>query len=165
MRVLGALVLLVVVQSAHALDVRGIHLGNRWNSEKFERALSDPTIPTSQRVKCSEQGDPICVGATRFLAHDVRVKIEGGGGQVRKITITLPSGEFDSALVQLKHAFGEPTDEWSSPPTATGPLLFHHRADWKQPNEELFALQFATMATLSLTTPAESLASQYPPTM
>jgi len=35
--------------------------------------------------------------------------------------------------------------------------------DWRLANEELFALKFSTMAIVRLSTPAESLAKQYPP--
>jgi hypothetical protein len=151
------------VQPAQALDVHGIRIGDRWSPAKFEQVLAYPTIPSSQRVRCTEQGEEFCVGSTRFLGVDVRMKIEGKDGQVIKITVTLPSDEFETALAALKHSFGEPTAEWSSPPDATAPLLFHHRVDWKLPQEELFVLQFATMSTLSFTRPEDSLASRYPP--
>jgi hypothetical protein len=48
-------------------------------------------------------------------------------------------------------------------PDVTTPQLFRHRVDWRLPQEELFALRFSTMATISLTTPQDSPATRYPP--
>jgi hypothetical protein len=76
--------------------------------------------------------------------------------------MTLPTTEFDDEVTALKREFGQPTTEWSSPAGAA-PLLFHHRVDWRLPNEELFGLKFSVMATISLTTPEDSVANRYPP--
>jgi hypothetical protein len=157
-----ALALLLILQQAQAFDVHGVHLGDRWDPDELEQAMSYPTVPVLQRVKCRGQGEEICVGTTRFLVADVRLIIEGKDGRVRRITITLPTDAFDDEITALKREFGQPTDEWSSQPGATAPLLFRHRVDWRMPAEELFALKFSTMATIRLTTPEDSVASQYP---
>jgi hypothetical protein len=158
-----ALMLMLISQQAYSFDVHGIHLGDRWNSEKLEQTLSYPTVPTAQRVKCSDNGKENCLGTTRYLVADVRMIIEGENGRVRKITMTLPTAEFENEIGALKREFGQPANEWSSPPGTTAPLLFYGRVDWRGPNEELFALKFSTMATISLTTPGDSVANRYPP--
>lgn len=76
--------------------------------------------------------------------------------------MTMPASEFDDEVAALKREFGLPNDEWSSP-TGGPPLLFYHRIDWRLANEELFGLKFSAMATISLTTPEESVADRYPP--
>jgi hypothetical protein len=125
--------------------------------------MSYLTVPTSQRVKCSNDGGETCVGTTRYLVADVRLIVEGENGRVRKITMTLPTDEFESEITALKREFGQPTDEWSSPAGTAAPLLFYRRVDWRLPNEELFALKFSVMATISLTRPEDSVANRYPP--
>jgi hypothetical protein len=157
------LALLLILQQAQAFDVHGIRIGDRWDPNSFEQAMSYPTVPIPQRVKCRGEGEETCVGTTRYLAADVRLVIEGKDGRVRQMTITLPTDEFDDEITALKREFGQPTDEWSSQPGASAPLLFRHRVDWRLPTEELFALKFSTMATIRLTTPEDSVASQYPP--
>jgi hypothetical protein len=157
-----ALGLMLIFGQAHAFDVHGIHIGDRWDPDKLEEVMSYVTVPTGQRVKCSHGGEENCAGSTRYLAADVRLTIEGANGRVRRITMTLPTDMFDDEIAALKHEFGEPTNEWSSVPGATAPLLFHHRVDWRLPNEELFALKFSVMATISLTRPEDSVANRYP---
>jgi len=158
-----ALALMLILQQAHAFDVHGIHIGDRWDSDRLEQAMSYLTVPTLQRVKCRDDGEETCVGTTRYLVANVRLTVEGKNGRVRKITMTLPTDEFENEVSALKREFGQPTNEWSSLPAATAPLLFHHRVDWQLPTEELFAVKFSTMATISLTTPEDSFANQYPP--
>jgi hypothetical protein len=148
---------------AHAFDVHGIHIGDQWDADKLEEVMSYVTVPTAQRVKCSHDGKENCAGSTRYLAADVRLIVEGENGRVRKITMTLPTAEFEGEIAALKSEFGQPTNEWSSSPEATVPLLFHHRVDWRLPSEELFALKFSAMATISLTRPEDSVANRYPP--
>jgi len=157
-----ALALMLALPAAEALDIHGIHLGDRWDAAKLEQELSYPTVPVPQRVQCTDHGDETCAGTTRYFFTNVRLIIEGQGGRVRKITMTLPTDDFENVITALKHQFGQPTDEWSSQSSASTPLLFHHRVDWRLPNEELFALKFSTMATIRLTTPEESVAGQYP---
>jgi len=153
---------MLILQASYAFDVHGIHIGDRWDPDKLEEVMSYVTVPTAQRVKCSHDGEENCSGTTRYLAADVRLLIEGENGRVRKITMTLPTTEFDDEVTALKREFGQPTTEWSSPAGAA-PLLFHHRVDWRLPNEELFGLKFSVMATISLTTPEDSVANRYPP--
>jgi hypothetical protein len=153
---------MLIVQASYAFDVHGIHIGDRWDSDKLEEAMSYVTVPSAQRVKCRDNADETCTGTTRYLAADVRMIIEGKNGRVRKITMTLPTADFDDEITALKREFGQPTSEWSAPAGAA-PLLFHHRVDWRLPSEELFGLKFSAMATLGLTTPEESLAERYPP--
>jgi hypothetical protein len=158
-----ALVLLLSLPQARAFDVHGIRIGDRWNAAGLEQAMSYPSVPILQRVKCRTDGEEACVGTTRFLVADVRLIVEGKNGRVSKMTMTLPTEEFEDEITALKHEFGAPTDEWSAPPDATAPLLFRHRVDWRQPTQELFALKFSTMATIRLTTPEDSAASRFPP--
>jgi hypothetical protein len=158
-----SLALMLILQQVQAFDVHGIRIGDRWDPGRLEEAMSYVTVPTLQRVKCRVDGEESCAGTTRYLAADVRLIIEGKDGRVRRMTITLPTDEFDDEITALKREFGQPTDEWSSQPGATAPLLFRHRVDWRLPREELFALKFSTMATIRLTTPEDSVASQYPP--
>jgi hypothetical protein len=158
-----ALAMMLIIQQAHAFDVRGIHIGDRWDPDRLEEVMSYVTVPTSQRVICSRDGEEHCAGSTRYLAADVRLIIEGANGRVRKITVTLPADKFDEVVLALKQQFGEPSNEWSSAPGATVPLPFHHRVDWRLANEELFALKFSAMATISLTRPEESVANRFPP--
>jgi hypothetical protein len=153
---------MLVLGQADAFDVRGIHIGDAWDSDKLEEVMSYVTVPTAQRVKCSRDGAENCVGTTRYLTADVRLLIEGDNGRVRKITVTLPADKFEDEIAALKHQFGEPTNEWSSAPGAS-PTLFRHRVDWRLANEELFALKFSAMSTISLTRPEDSVASRYPP--
>jgi hypothetical protein len=154
---------MLIVQASFAFDVHGVHIGDRWDSDELERAMSYVTVPTPQRVKCHNDSEETCVGTTRYLSADVRLIIEGRNGRVRKITMTLPTADFDDEVTALKGEFGQPTNEWSSPAGATAPLLFRRRVDWRTPNEELFGLKFSAMATISLTTPEESVADRYPP--
>jgi hypothetical protein len=154
---------MLVFQQAHAVDVHGIHVGDRWEPDKLEEVMSYVTVPTAQRVKCTREGVENCAGSTRYLAADVRLIIEGENGRVKKITMTLPADRFEDEIAALKHEIGEPTSEWSSVPGATAPLPFHHRVDWRLANEELFALKFSAMATISLTRPEDSAANRYPP--
>jgi hypothetical protein len=164
-RNVSAIAAMLTLTQANALDIRGIHIGDAWNSDWLQQAFSYPTVPATQRVKCTDGAEETCVGRTRYLSIDVGLTIEGKNGRVRKITITLPVEQFDGGIRALKHEFGEPTDEWSSLPGSTAPILFHHRVDWRLRNEELFGLQFSTMAIISLTTPEESIAGRYlPPT-
>ncbi len=155
--------LMLIFQQAYAFDIHGIHIGDRWDPDKLEQAMSYVTVPTAQRVKCSHDGKENCVGTTRYLAADVRLIIEGENGRVRRITMTLPTDDFENEIAALKHEFGQPANEWSPPPAASSRLLFYRRVDWRLPNEELFALKFSTMATISLTTPEDSVANRYPP--
>jgi hypothetical protein len=152
---------ILLSQQAAALDVRGIHIGDRWDTDRLEQALSYLTVPSAQRVKCRD-GEQVCAGATRFLDANVRLILEGRDGRVSKITLTLPAAEFENEVSAIKREYGQPADDWSAPDTATAPLLFRRRLDWRLPNEELFALKFSTMATIYLTTPADSVASRYP---
>lgn len=158
-----ALALMLILQQAQAFDVHGIRIGDRWDPDGLEQAMSYPTVPILRRVKCRVDGEESCVGTTRYLVADVQVTVEGRNGRVRKITITLPTDEFDDEISALKREFGQPTDEWTSAPGATAPQLFRHRVDWRLPTEELFALKFSTMATIRLTTPEESVANRFPP--
>src|ERR1700722_4964905 len=155
---------MLIVQASYAFDVHGIHIGDRWDANKLEEAMSYITVPTPQRVKCSSGGAERCVGTTRYLDADVRLTIEGANGRVRRMTMTLPTDDFDDEVIALKREFGQPTAEWSSPAGAAH-LLFHHRVDWRHPNAELFGLKFSAMATPSLTTPEEQGADRYPPPM
>jgi hypothetical protein len=157
------LAMMLLVQQAHAIDVHGIHIGDRWDGARLEEQLSYVAIPTTQRVKCRDDAQEYCEGTTRYLVAEVRLVVEGMNGRVRRITMTLPTADFEDEITALKREFGQPTSEWSSLPTDTVPLLFRRRVDWRLPNEELFALRFSTMATLSLTTPADSIADRYPP--
>jgi hypothetical protein len=158
-----ALSWMLVFQPAHAVEVHGIRIGDQWDADRLEEAMSYVTVPAAQRVKCSRAGAENCAGSTRYLAVDVRLTIEGENGRVKKITMTLPADRFDDEIAALKHEIGEPTNEWSSAPGATAPLPFHHRVDWRLANEELFALKFSAMATISLTRPEDSVSSRYPP--
>jgi hypothetical protein len=153
---------MLIEQASYAFDVHGIHIGDRWDRDKLEQAMSYMTVPTLHRLKCRDDGEETCVGTTRYLAADVRMIIEGKDGRVSKITMTLPTNEFDNEVTALKREFGQPTTEWSSP-LGAAPLLFHHRVDWRLPNEELLGLKFSVMATISLTTPEQSSADKYPP--
>jgi len=121
------------------------------------------TVPSSKRLKCRDDGEQSCAGTTRYLAADVRLIIEGRDGRVSSITMTLPTEDFEEEISALKREFGAPTAEWTASPDITTPLLFRHRVDWRLPREELFALKFSTMATISLTAPQDSLAARYPP--
>ena len=159
----GALLLMLLSHQGHAFDVHGIHIGDRWDSDRFEEAMSYVTVPTLQRVKCSNDGAQYCVGATRYLDVDVRVIIEGQNGKVSKITMTLPTHDFEDEITALKREYGQPANEWSSPADHAGPLLFTRRIVWLLPNEELFAVKFSAMATIRLTRPEDSLANRYPP--
>jgi hypothetical protein len=157
-----ALIWMLVFQQAHAVDVHGIHIGDRWDPDKLEEVMSYVTVPAAQRLKCTREGAENCAGSTRYLAADVRLTIEGENGRVKKITMTLPADRFEEEIAALKHEIGEPTNEWSSAPGATAPLPFHQRVDWRLANEELFALKFSAMATISLTRPEDSVSSRYP---
>jgi hypothetical protein len=163
LRSASGLMSLLIVQASFAFDVHGVHIGDRWDADRLEQAMSYVTVPTPQRVKCRTDAEESCVGTTRYLSADVRLTVEGKNGRVRKITMTLPTADFDDEVTALKDEFGQPTNEWTSPTNATAPLLFRHRVDWRTPTEELFALKFSAMATISLTTPEESLSDRYPP--
>jgi hypothetical protein len=154
---------MLIWRQAHAFDVHGVRLGDRWDAEKLEQAMSYVTVPSSQRFKCRDDGEESCTGTTRYLVADVRLTVEGQDGRVRKITMTLPTDDFEEEVSALKREFGEPSAEWLPSPDVSTPLLFRHRVDWRLPKEELFALKFSTMATISLTTPQDSLAARYPP--
>jgi len=154
---------MLIWRQAHAFDVHGVRLGDRWDAEKLEQAMSYVTVPSSQRFKCRDDGEESCTGTTRYLVADVRLTVEGQDGRVRKITMTLPTDDFEEEVSALKREFGEPAAEWLPSPDVSTPLLFRHRVDWRLPKEELFALKFSTMATISLTTPQDSLAARYPP--
>jgi hypothetical protein len=155
---------MLIWRQAHAFDVHGVRLGDRWDAEKLEQAMSSyVTVPSSQRFKCRDDGEESCTGTTRYLVADVRLTVEGQHGRVRKITMTLPTDDFEEEVSALKREFGEPSAEWLPSPDVSTPLLFRHRVDWRLPKEELFALKFSTMATISLTTPQDSLAARYPP--
>jgi len=159
-----ALALMLVLQQAHALDVRGIRIGDHWDSARLEQALSYVAVPTTQRVRCRDNnGEEICVGTTRYLDSYVRLIVEGRNGRVSKMTMTLSVSDFENELAALKREYGQPTSEWSSVSAAAEHRLFDHRVDWRLATEELFALKFSTMATILLTTPEESVANQYPP--
>jgi hypothetical protein len=155
--------LMLIFQQARAFDVHGIHIGDPWDPDKLEEAMSYVTIPTAQRVKCGHIGVENCAGTTRYLAADVRLLIEGADGRVRKITMTFPTDKFDDEITALELEFGEPASEWSSTPGAVSPPLFRRRVDWRLANEELFALKFSLMATISLTTSEDSPANRYLP--
>ncbi len=148
---------------AQAFDVHGIRLGDRWDGAALEQAMSYLTVPTAQRVKCRDDGQQSCAGTTRYLVADVRLVIEGRDGRVSRITMTLPTEDFDEEIAALKREFGDPAADWSSSTEAATPQLFRRRVDWRLPQQELFALKFSTMATLSLTTPQDSPANRYPP--
>ncbi len=148
---------------AYAFDVHGVRIGDRWDAEKLEQAMSYVTVPGSQRFKCRDDGEESCTGTTRYLVADVRLTVEGRDGRVSSIKMTLPTEDFEEEITALKREFGAPTTEWTPSPDVTKPLLFRHRVDWLLPKEELFALKFSTMATISLTTPQDSLATRYPP--
>jgi hypothetical protein len=163
LKIAQALASTLILQETYAFDVHGIHLGDRWDSDRLEQAMSYVAVPTLQRVKCRDDSEETCVGTTRYLVADVRLIVEGKNGRVRKITMTMPTDEFENEITALKVEFGQPTNEWSSSPAATAPLLFHRRVDWRIANEELFALKFSAMATINLTTPEESVANRYPP--
>jgi hypothetical protein len=155
---------MLMCQQVAALDVRGIHIGDRWDTDRLEQALSYLTVPSAQRVKCRD-GEQVCAGTTRFLDADVRLIVEGTDDRVSKITLTLPAAQFESEVTAIKREYGQPVADWSAPDTATAPLLFRRRLDWRLLNEELFALKFSTMATIYLTAPADSVAGQYPAPM
>jgi len=157
-----ALALMLVFQQAHAIDIHGIHIGDKWDSARLEQALAYPTVLETRRVKCAD-ADETCTGTTRYLSTDVRLTIEGKSGRVIKVTMTLATADFESVVTSLKAAFGQPIEDWSCPPAAPVASLFCRRVDWRLANEELFALKFSTMAIVRLSTPAESLAKQYPP--
>jgi hypothetical protein len=154
---------MLALGQAHAFDVRGIHIGDRWDSDKLEQAMSYVSVPMSRRVKCSNDGSENCAGTTRYLDADVRLIIEGENGRVAKMTITLPTDDFEDEIAALKREFGQPTNEWSAPPDAATRQLFSRRVDWQLPNEELFALKFSVMATIRLTRPQDSVASRFLP--
>ena len=154
---------MLIWRQAHAFDVHGVRLGDRWDAEKLEQAMSYVTVPSSQRFKCRDDGEESCTGTTRYLVADVRLTVEGQDGRVRKITMTLPTDDFEQEISALKREFGEPSAEWLPSPDVNTPLLFRHRVDWRLAKEELFALKFSNMATISLTTPQDSLATRYPP--
>jgi hypothetical protein len=154
---------MLIWRQAHAFDVHGVRIGDRWDAEKLEQAMSYVTVTGSQRFKCRDDGEESCTGTTRYLVADVRLTVEGQDGRVRKITMTLPTDDFEEEVSALKREFGEPSAEWLPSPDVSTPLLFRHRVDWRLPKEELFALKFSTMATISLTTPQDSLAARYPP--
>jgi hypothetical protein len=158
-----ALVLLFAWQPVHAFDIHGVRIGDRWDAEKLEQAMSYVTVPNSKRFRCRDDGAESCTGTTRYLVADVRLTVEGRGGRVSSITMTLPTEDFEEEISALKREFGEPTAEWTPSADITKPLLFRHRVDWRLPQEELFALKFSAMATISLTTPEDSLAARYPP--
>jgi hypothetical protein len=158
-----ALVLLLAWKPAHAFDIHGVRIGDRWDAEKLEQAMSYVTVPSSKRFRCRNDGAESCTGTTRYLVADVRLTVEGQDGRVSSITMTLPTEDFEEEITALKREFGEPTAEWTPSPDVTTPLLFRHRVDWRLPKEELFALKFSAMATISLTTPQASLATRYPP--
>jgi len=156
------LALMLVFQQANALDIHGIHIGDKWDSARLEQSLAYPAIPESRRLKCAD-ADEMCIGTTRYLSTDVRLTIEGKSGRVTKITMTLATADFEDVITGMKRAFGQPMEDWSCPADAPGASLFCRRLDWRLANEELFALKFSTMAIVRLSTPAESLAKQYPP--
>jgi hypothetical protein len=158
-----ALVSLLACHQAQAFDVHGVRLGDRWDVAKLEQAMSYVTIPASQRFKCRDDGEQSCTGSTRYLVADVRLTVEGRDSRVSRITMTLPTEDFEGEITALKREFGQPTAEWMPSPDVTTPQLFRHRVDWRLPQEELFALKFSTMATISLTTPQDSPATRYPP--
>ena len=162
-KIAQALAWVLILQPAHAFDVHGIHIGDRWDPAGLEQAMSYITVPTPQRVKCRANGEESCVGTTRYLAADVRLIVEGKNGRVTKMTMTLPTDDFEDEITALKREFGQPTQEWSAAPAATAPLPFRHRVDWRGPAEELFALKFSSMAIISLTTTQDSAANRYPP--
>jgi hypothetical protein len=157
-----ALALMLVFQQAHAMDIHGIHIGDKWDSARLEQSLAYPAVPEARRVKCAD-ADETCSGTTRYLSTDVRLTIEGKSGRVGKITMTLATADFEDVVTALKLAFGQPLEDWSCPLAAPVASLFCRRVDWRLANEELFALKFSTMAIVRLSTPAESLARQYPP--
>jgi hypothetical protein len=159
----GVLTWILVSQQTHAFDVHGIHIGDRWDSDRFEEAMSYVTVPSLQRVKCSKDSAQYCVGSTRYLDADVRVIVEGENGKVSKITMTLPTHDFEDEITALKREYGRPANEWSSPPDNAIPLLFSRRIVWRLPNEEMFAVKFSAMATIRLTRPEDSIADRYPP--
>ena len=158
-----AIALTLVLGQANAFDVHGVRIGDRWDSDRIEQALSYVTVPTLQRVKCSTDSAQTCVGTTHYLDADVRVIVEGENGRVTKITMTLPTGNFDEEIAALKREYGQPANEWSAGPDSAGPLLFSRRIVWLLPNEEMFAVKFSAMATISLTRPGDSVANRYPP--
>lgn len=158
-----ALALTLILGQVDAFDVHGIHIGDRWDSDRLQEAMSYLTVPTARRVICRGDSEETCVGTTRYLVADVRLIIEGEQGRVRKMTMLLPPDEFEDEIAALKREFGQPNDEWSSLTSTTAPQLFTRRIDWRLPNEELFALKFSTMATISLTTPGDSIANRYLP--
>jgi hypothetical protein len=159
----SALVLILAWQQAHAFDVHGVRLGDRWDAHELEQAMAYVTVPSSQRFRCREDAEESCTGTTRYLVADVRLTVEGRDGHVSRITMTLPTEDFEEEITALKREFGAPTAEWTPSPDVTTPLLFRHRVDWRLPREELFALRFSNMATISLTTPQDSPATRYPP--
>jgi hypothetical protein len=157
------LMLTLSLQQAQAFDVHGVRLGDRWDAASLEQAMSYVSVPGSKRFKCPDDGKESCTGTTRYLVADVRLTVEGRDGRVSSITMTLPTEDFEEEIAALKREFGEPTAEWTPSADVTTPLLFRHRVDWRLPKEELFALKFSAMATISLTTPQDSLATRYPP--
>jgi hypothetical protein len=159
----SALVLILAWQQAYAFDVHGVRLGDRWNAHELEQAMAYVTVPSSQRFRCREDAEESCTGTTRYLVADVRLTVEGRDGRVSRITMTLPTEDFEEEITALKREFGAPTAEWTPSPDVITPLLFRHRVDWRLPREELFALRFSNMATISLTTPQDSPATRYPP--
>ena len=86
---------MLMLQQAHAFDVHGIRVGDKWDPDRLEEVMSYVTVPTTQRVKCSHNDEEKCSGSTRFLDADVRLLIEGENGRVKKITMTLPTDEFE----------------------------------------------------------------------
>ncbi len=155
--------LIIAGQQAQAFDVHGVRLGDRWDAAGLEQAMSYVSVPRSQRFKCRDDGQESCTGTTRYLVADVRLSVEGRDGRVSRITMTLPPEDFEEEIAALKREFGAPSAEWTAPSEVSTPLLFRHRVDWRLPKEELFALRFSTMATISLTTPQDSPATRYPP--
>jgi hypothetical protein len=123
-----AVCLLLAAQSTYSLDIRGIHIGDEWNSSRWEMLFNSQGFPT--KVKCLDASEPkYCQGQLRFLGNGVvTVTLVGIGDKVDKIIVEVEPQDFNSVIELLKVEFGAPNQDISWPGPFAMPV--QRKIDW-----------------------------------
>ncbi len=131
---------LLLCHMVHAMDIRGVSIGDTYNAAEVERKLTGSNPASFQPLTCS---DDSCSGYINIGPGVVDALVSIEDGKVDNIQLRIAPRLFQSVLEGLKAKWGKPTSETDMPmQTGLGIRTKSHTALWKKNGQLLQAVEF-----------------------
>ena len=132
------------IVGAHALDIRGIAVGDAWNVVTLTEALRGGSEST-QHPFCTES---LCMGVIPFGPATAKVKVYGNFGKVREVLLEFKPEDFDEVIVALTQKYGPPKSvQQSAKSNDYGAKVDSTRVVWMDGEVELSAERYSTLSS------------------